>query len=462
MGELYPKQYAGSATVAVSPQHAWPAPKSLDPGAASPSVALAAAIRQRQAGVDWPAIVDRYRLYPDLVASSGKAAAAAYLASQITLQPAPAPDLGTEAVRFTYSGTRLEKVAGVIDSLVDSFTKTDNNASPSSRTAEAIDPLYAPVVLPTIHRLAEPQPGRRRVEGSRGAEPGITAAAISLQLQASLDRGATLRQAAQQSAANLDQLRQDYRAAEQKMHSAAAPAPVAERKSDPQEERLHQELARAQNQLAALRERYTDEYPDVVAARQKVADIQLDISRIAAIAPSAPKQQTNASSQAAKAIQVEVDRVAAQIGEAEAAQNSFRASIESNDRETARLRTQLATASRTPTMSPRADSDHPPMPAPMSKTDPVAPSKVNAEPSGAPRFFLVHPTVVKTHPAIFSVDLLFGLSLVFGAMAALFATWLAERRDPSIRNEGMLRHELPASAVFLGGIPRIRHEIITD
>jgi hypothetical protein len=52
------------------------------------------------------------------------------------------------------------------------------------------------------------------------------------------------------------------------------------------------------------------------------------------------------------------------------------------------------------------------------------------------------------------------LSVALGTLAALVAAWLAELRDPSIRTERVLRRELPSSAEYLGGIPRVRHEAI--
>jgi len=70
--------------------------------------------------------------------------------------------------------------------------------------------------------------------------------------------------------------------------------------------------------------------------------------------------------------------------------------------------------------------------------------------------------VVTASPFLFAGRISWLFSGLFGLLTAAFAVWLAERRDPSIRNEGMLRNELPASALFLGGIPRVRHEVVSN
>jgi hypothetical protein len=151
--------------------------------------------------------------------------------------------------------------------------------------------------------------------------------------------------------------------------------------------------------------------------------------------------------------------------------------MERNRIETARLEAAIAAegAPKAISAQPATDvSDQTAAQAPIQATGEAAPpqqplsngSAAETPAAGAASipapFFLVRQPALATSPFFFARAFLWPLSLVLGLLAAFAAAWLAERRDPSIRNEGMLLHELPPSAVYLGGIPRIRHEVVAD
>jgi len=115
-----------------------------------------------------------------------------------------------------------------------------------------------------------------------------------------------------------------------------------------------------------------------------------------------------------------------------------------------------ATAS---TKAPDAAGTNPVAPSPSDLPTPGSVSTVPA--FAAPMSLAQAPTVAIT-PVCFAAPLCWLISIAFGGLAAFLAAWLAERRDPSIRSESMLRRVLPTSAAYLGGIPRVRHEVIPE
>ncbi len=512
LGTFWPKHYTGSVLIAPDLQAALQAM----PQDRAQRESKNATLQQVSSRQDWAGTVTRFKLYPEIVAGSGLPRAAEYLASQVSMESVATPDLGGgEAVRLSYTGQDRDLVAGVTEAIADGFTKPAAAAEnpPSQASAQPVDePLYAPVVLPTP--VAPPAPtnvtrqsrrslrtAKNRSRRSGHSDPAravstrtstrrrnhaatAQSSALLKQLQLNLIEGEKLKEASEQNAATLDDLRKQQQKSEANSVPAAAPiAPPPQRPIDVQIERLRQELGVAQHKLDTLRQRYTDQYPDVVIAREKVQDIQLDLSRLTATAArTAPLQQPQ-TRHARVEPPVDPAALAAQIRQAEAAQTNLSEAIARNQNETVRLEAAvgaegnskaggtspsvsdaLAMASQTEAtpqsnagpLNDSVSADN------LSANKPSAPDTTRpALPATAP-FFMVRQTTITTTPFFFARNFLWPLSLVFGFLAALAAAWLAEQRDPSIRNEGMLLHELPPSAVYLGGIPRIRHEVVAD
>jgi hypothetical protein len=459
-------------------------------------------IHEAAAHQNWAAIVDRFRLYPGMGAGAPE-----YLASQVALEPVAAPELGGgEAIRLSYSGGERDVVAGVIGAVADSFTQPVAGLQPQAAPQEAKsnpaakneEPLYAPVILPvpeapeplprttarTARRLHAAHKQARHAHGAPAKSAHASrpqnrqtypqSAALLAQLRASLIEGAKLRQASDQNAATLDELRNQQQRAEA-APAVKAPVPIpAPRPVDFQLEHLRQELAAAQRNLDSLRQRYTDEYPDVVIAREKVQDIQLDLARLNTAARGAKPQPAPAEPRRAQP-QTPFDPalLPAQIRQAEAAQTTLHDAMERNRIETARLEAAIAAEGAPKAISAQPATNFSDQIATQATEEITPPEQPLSNGSAAETptqgmasipapFFLVRQPALATSPFFFARAFLWPLSLVLGLLAAFAAAWLAERRDPSIRNEGMLLHELPPSAVYLGGIPRIRHEVVAD
>src|SRR5271156_5465743 len=88
-GMLWPKQYTGSALVALNlavTEHQSPSPR--DVGNRSLPSPMAAQLRQTVAQLDWAGIIAHYHPYSEIQADGGPAHAAAHLASQVSITPA--------------------------------------------------------------------------------------------------------------------------------------------------------------------------------------------------------------------------------------------------------------------------------------------------------------------------------------------------------------------------------------
>jgi len=512
LGMLWPKQYTGSALVALNLsaiEHQ--SASALNPSDRSLPATMAAQLRQTVARMDWAGIIARYHPYSEIEADGGPAHAAANLASRVSITPAS--DMRADVARITYAGSDRDLVLGVTTEVADGFAKPIPQVAHATAPEE---PLYAPVILPDFPPpAAKPALKGTRNRARREAHsarrhwkaasptpvqtPAPDAAELSAALQASLADGAKLQNALKENASNLDQLKQRLNEQQNQIRPASQPSagastPQPERRPTPQEERLSQDLAKAQRELAILRDRYTDEYPDVVRATERVRDLLLDMSRISALAPAAAKAppQKQPQTDTRRAAAANLAALVSQINEAEAVQTRLQLAFDRNQNETAMLHVKLAAAGPVGASTTAGSNQAaPPSDALLASAsdansttanpDPGSPSASSATNSaavnpgqssnaatppatsdGVSPFFLVQQPEVTTHPLIFATSFLWPLSLAFGILAALLAAWLVERRDPFIRNEIMLRHELPASAVYLGGIPRIRHEVIAD
>ena len=494
ISRVSPKHYTGSALLA----ERRPLPAIL--GLSEENLhheRMASQLQQVTARLNWVAISEQYRPYPSIQATSGLPQAAAYLASQVSIQQVAAPNLGGEAIRISYGAKNRDLVLGVIDAVADGFAKAPPIPDDAG-TGKVSAPVPAPV-LPVKHDQPV-LPSREQPSPAAPMKPGPSAATLSSRLQASLAAGEELQQTLRQNTAVLMQLHESLQKLEAQARAAAVVAanPLPEKreyKPSAQEEQLKADVAQAQRVLAELKTRYTDEYPEVVAAKDRVRDLHLDLDRIIA-ASNAAQAKAAAAPQPKPEPQHLRDTapLLAQIDSTEAFQTKLQQDIAQNQNETSRLQAALAKAKQpeashlparndsgtaSQSLSPdslnqddgppassfssiTASSSQQPDPAPGSTSLSSSDSSATAQDALQSPFFLVSEPTVTTRPAIFAESLLWPVGLVCGLVSAFLAIWIAERVSPSIRNERMLHRELPPSAVYLGGIPRIKHEVISD
>lgn len=491
LAAVWPKHYKASVAVAIDPAY------TLQADAASQLRTIKEAISQATTKQDWAEIIAGLGLYPKTIANGGLDHATADLASQVSITPGNDPKLGGLLVRVAYSGRDPRLVVAVVNAVAENLTRPISPATPADAGREpgtSQSASFQPLRSSRIRRRGEEssQPARSLTRGTS------TSPEIPKQLRASIAEGFKLQTALNENTLELDRLRERLSqedAARSQQNSVpqsaqpmktqeAEPPKAATPKIDPQIERLQQDLAREQHTLADLRSRYTDDYPDVVAERERVNDLQTDLSRLAAIAPREAKISASPAPIAAQPAQandpIARQQLAQQVAAAEATHDRLQESLARNRALAAGLQATVAATGIDPgdSLSPNQIDAKEARPPALTAADNSALSSTNApgatsslsadtpEASSTPRagrtMVLAQGPVVTASPFLFAGRISWLFSGLFGLLTAAFAVWLAERRDPSIRNEGMLRNELPASALFLGGIPRVRHEVVSN
>jgi hypothetical protein len=488
---LWPKQYLGSALVELNPSINW------QPDISNQHLTATAAIRRASSRADWAAIVERLHLYPQTVADGRLADAADYLASQVSIKQIEDPAHGGLIVRIDYTDPNRNLALGVTQAVVENLVKPMLLVGDGS--GEPLPALSNRQIAPPTLKTSTRQQRRSAHPSNAARHTAPDKAELTQQLQARAAEGSSLQDALGRNTLELNGLRDQLQREEEQMAATAA-EPAPQRKSaapkvDPRVEHLRGELARAQQALLELQQRYTDDYPDVVAARERVQDLQLDLSRIAALDPSpapSPAKEEAAPPQPAASSKANTDAAHAEtlrrLSGSQATQDKLRQDIDRNRAAVTRLQSELA--ERNATDSPSASAANPPdlsttaqagaaqsgaaepagdssqlSPSTPGESTAMATSFTNSlsvplsAPLSAPLALAQSPTVAAS-PRLFAGWILWILSVALGTLAALVAAWLAELRDPSIRTERVLRRELPSSAEYLGGIPRVRHEAI--
>jgi hypothetical protein len=203
---------------------------------------------------------------------------------------------------------------------------------------------------------------------------------------------------------------------------------------------LEKQLAAAKKKLEDLRSRYTDEYPDVQAVKEQVADLEKDLA--ANPAASAP---TTAG-------QPRLDEIAKELGALRLQRVHITEQLNDDEKMDAGLR------QRERAMALAAPSEEPKVPAPVPV---VVPPPVVAEPvSTADQawrsvFTLVQPAG-NAEATTDRRDELRWLGVAAGVFFGMLYLALALRWFRVVRNVSMLEHILPADIAYLGAIPGIK------
>jgi hypothetical protein len=479
VARIWPKQYIASATVAIDPAY------TLQADGGTQLRTITEAISQATTKEQWAEIIARLGLYPKTIANGGLDQATADLASQVSIAPGSDPKLGGSVVRIAYAGRDPGIVASLVNAVAGNLTKSRRQ----ERAMEEVNTASSPASGLIASRNQRVEKSAKKVTyTARSERSGPIAPQLANQLQVTIAEGVKMQVALNENGLALEQLHErlaDLDATQKNAKSVTQPVqPVKTAEPepsavDPQIERLQQDLTREQQTLVQLRARYTDDYPDVVAEREKVHDLQLDLSRLAPIAPRVAKVSPPPAAIVAKppvqasyvALREELEQ---QLAETEATHVQLEEGLAHNRALVAQLQARIPSTSRhsgdAQIPNPQEISQPPGIDATtQSPADEVLSGTARASapgnspsPADSPALVLAQGPIVTGSPFFFAGRVSWFFSIVFGLLTAWLAVWLAERSNPSIRNEGMLRNELPASAVFLGGIPRVHHEVVSN
>ena len=420
-GSLWPERYTASAlikTISIDPHSQSDA--GLNPSTLKHDVLTDPELSE---------IAQRFHLRPGFI---GIGNAAENLRSDISLTQVK--DSTQNMLRLSYSGWNKTAVLGVTGALTESFV-LHRQESPPQATAEVLQvqpaklPVQTQAVLPAVSLEKE----------------SVLRHKLAVSLQNVVDLEAEL-QASIQKLIDLEHERQN--AATTRAAATATARTQEQAKRANAEAPFRQQLADATKNLADLRQRYTEEHPDVAAAEEKVQEAQGRLTRAQnSYAASAPETLSSPLPSAAD-FELQEKQIRAQ-------QAGLEESIRENREETARLQSLLRSQSPRELMPQAADAAIAPPPS-MKKA--IEPSPV----TWTPAFAIQRDAVIEEEAAVISRQSLWQLSVALGLLAAVIAVTLREFLDKSIKNEAVLRNELPHSATYIGAIPRIRHEIIAE
>jgi hypothetical protein len=237
------------------------------------------------------------------------------------------------------------------------------------------------------------------------------------------------------------------------MPKLQAPRPSAMRPSN--EAALKSELNGANNTLIELQNRYTNLHPDVVAAQQRVRDLQAALEQ--AINKNALIAKQDAAAQASfNEAHTRLTREA-----------TLQQQIAALNAQMARDTAELDALNQSKKWIPVVHYSTPDQPAPMqtaatqptpvpTPTPAVAPPHPAATPQAPIR--LPHASLTPTAPLatmLFPEPELGALSVAFGILLAAVLVALAEFSSRSLKDAEALEDELPYNVRFLGEIPRM-------
>lgn len=241
------------------------------------------------------ALIQRFDLYPDVRKHASEDSLLTRMRQDIQLQRKSGPQQWgqdpTFAFTLSYQGWSPKQVSEVTNALADSYVD-QNNRMRSQQAVVALTTLQSQ--LTDIKRKLDAQ--GQRINAFRASHLGelpeqqATSLAMLQQLDGQLH----------ENAQSLTQTLQQRQAAVTQRSSGAQADDVSD-------------LPALEDQLAALRSRYTDQYPDVVRLKQQIAALKKLQDDRAASAPAAPTQDDLTADTSVRSYQDEDSRLRTEI-----------------------------------------------------------------------------------------------------------------------------------------------------
>jgi hypothetical protein len=219
------------------------------------------------------AILKQAELYPEMVQSRGEASAIHYLRSRISLQPA-GKDNSTGEVRVTYRSSDKATAIQVTNALVQRLSQVKPNPASLSSvdTAAAID-----------YQLQDSRSELKQFAARKHQRA----------------KGAARRTSRHRTAHNEDNKPSVLEQTAEKTAVGSSPALLLSPEAL-QAKALQQQIKEAEARLAELRQRYTDQYPDVQDTQEQLQELRSQLSRVQAEIARSAKTSTGDDSQTAR------------------------------------------------------------------------------------------------------------------------------------------------------------------
>ena len=236
----------------------------------SPEQARAGAVNAARSTLDdkrLAAIMEQILLYPEMVRTRGEASALRYMRSKISLQAVGAGNHNTGEVRVTYLSSERATVIKVANALAQSLTEVKPSAADllSARIERQLEDCRS-----ELKQLAARRDERARDEGLR----------TFLRRNSMLEDKKKLNLVEQQRGQTSDQGRVGSSAAPV---SGPLPEPSAAKA-------IQQQIKDAEARLIELRQRYTDQYPDVEDTQEQLQALRSKLNLLPVESPRSAKE----------------------------------------------------------------------------------------------------------------------------------------------------------------------------
>ncbi len=429
-GALLNLRYSASAVLALDPQSIVDA-QSLDPDSRPKSAVEVAwsALPDKQIA----AIIQQFRLNTGLTRLRAQDGVFAYVRSNISLRRIGSAGGAVPEIMLSYTGAGPSTVLGVTNALAQSLV---HPTPPPTAVAPPSHPTAGAASI--AQEIAKTRSDLQILSQSQSVKIPPDA------LQQHEKTDTELRAARQESEVQLGALEQEDRQTERAILNAPKArvqphqTPTHQTPTrNPAAIALEQQIREAQARLAVLRQRYTDEYPDVVEARQTIAILQNKLLSLPAETPQpavvakvgpAPAPSTGRTS--------EELRISQQEAEVREHQRLLDQAIQANEAETAALQQRIADAA-TVAHDYAAEQQRYKM---LLEAQQAAGGAPTQDDSGiAPRFIIVKSATNATALGIAAKPLFWILGGAAALLCACFAVFVAEQFGSPVDDEAPSR-----------------------
>jgi hypothetical protein len=252
MFALWARQYAASAFVQLTSS-------STEHPRASAVDAARSTLNDEQLA----AILERIPLYPEMVRTHGEASAIRYMRSKISLEPAGPGKYNAGEVRVTYLSSEKATVIKVANALSQSLTEV----KPSAVDSLSVD------IAARIERQLEDSRSKLKELAARQPKPAKGEGVLTSRRRTSVHED-------EKKLSVLEQQRG-------RVGSSAAPVSVPLPETSAAKA-LQQQIRDAEARLVELRQRYTDQYPDVQDTQERLQELRSKLNLLPVESPALP------------------------------------------------------------------------------------------------------------------------------------------------------------------------------
>lgn len=426
-GAFFTRQYSASAVLALNLQ----AVQNTN-GAENSPVEIAWSVLSDQQITD---IINQFRLNGGMTSLRAQGRDFTYVRSNISFTAMQPPGSSSGQVAVSYTGESPSQAIGVANAIAMDVSEARAPARQASQPDNAPQPSLAPIAASNDAL----EKSRERLQQLSQAQ-GQDTSALQAQLKQRWKKDAALQAQRRDAAGRLAALEQQSYELSQADARAQRRAAALAPKPNPARTALELQIVEAQNRLTALRQRYTELYPDVQETESTLAALQARLSRMPPDnPPAAPKPPSHAA---------ELSALVAQEDPLRLTVSELDDEIRSNQDAAQALRKQITGAQGAAQAYAAEQQRYNTLLQVQEALDAGASAgAANASPPGAPQiplFMIVESASFALPVGVFFRPAFWILTGVFALLAAAFSIYMAEQFAPAVHEKEPFRSFYPS------------------